>query len=273
MPSHKHLAVTHFSKLWTAQCEQIILCAKSIQRVEEEIEIVHLYRIAIRKARSLLVFMKPLLRVAFFNQVNDQLKEFANYFSKVREWDVLLEYYQSTYLEYVNEDKQLTEYLLDVQRKNRLNAYSHYDVQVIVATLQNYIQDFEVNGFKHKAKDVSCIAFVKKRAKTLHKAIKQKEDRLKPNDFKRIHAYRIANKRLRYALELINPSFNHKFDKRIKRLKAKTDHLGNRCDLYVMQEDLHALLDLRDQTSDKMSSLDKFLMFISSEMTKNEANG
>ena len=60
MPSHKRLAVTLFSKLWTAQCEQIILCAKSIQRVEEEIEIVNQYRIAIRKARSLLVFMKPL---------------------------------------------------------------------------------------------------------------------------------------------------------------------------------------------------------------------
>lgn len=273
MPSHKRLAVTLFSKLWTAQCEQIILCAKLVQRVEEEIEIVHQYRIAIRKARSLLVFMKPLLKVAFFNQVNDQLKEFANHFSKVREWDVLLEYYQSTYLEHVNEDKQLTEYLLDVQRKNRLDAYSHYDVQVIVATVQTYIQDFEVNGFKHKAKNVSCLSFVKKRAKILRKAIEQKEDRLKPNDFKRIHAYRIANKRLRYALELLNPDFDDAFDKRIKRLKAKTDQLGNRCDLYVMQEDLHVLLDLRDQTSEKMSSLNDFLMYISSEMTKNEANG
>ena len=273
MPSHRHLTVTLFSKLWIAQCEQIILCAKSIQRVEEEIEIVHQYRIAIRKARSLLVFMKPLLKVAFFNQVNAQLKEFANHFSKVREWDVLLEYYQSTYLEHVDEDKQLTEFLLGVQRKNRLDAYSHYDDQVIVATLQTIIQNFEVNGFKHKAHDVSCLSFVKKRAKILRKAIEQKEERLKPNDFKRIHAYRIANKRLRYALELLNPDFDGSFDKRIKRLKTKTDQLGNRCDLYVMHEDLNALLALRDQNSDKMSTLDKFLRFISSEMTKNEANG
>jgi hypothetical protein len=60
------------------------------------------------------------------------------------------------------------------------------------------------------------------------------------------------------------------FDKRIKQLKAKTDLLGSRCDLYVMQEDLHKL---NAYNNGEMRSLNDFLAFISAEMTKNEANG
>jgi CHAD domain-containing protein len=132
------------------------------------------------------------------------------------------------------------------------------------------VKDIETKGFKHKATEILCIPFVKKRAKILRKAIEQKEKRLKSNELKRIHSYRIANKRLRYALELLNPVFEDAFDKRIKRLKTKTDRLGSRCDLYVMVEDLSAL---NAQHNEKMSALNDFIMFISSEMTKNEANG
>jgi len=66
MPRHKLIAAQLFSELWQAQCEQIISQANLVLRADEDIEIVHQYRIAIRKARSLLVFMKPLLKVAFF---------------------------------------------------------------------------------------------------------------------------------------------------------------------------------------------------------------
>ena len=270
MPRHKLSAKSLFSELWQVQCEQIISSGNLVQSEDENVEMVHQYRIAIRKARSLLVFMKPLLKVAFFNQVNDQLKEFANQFSKVREWDVLLDYYRENYLKQTEENSLLTAFLMTEQTKYRVDAYATYDAQFIETTIQIYLKDIEVNGFKHKAKDVSCVPFVKKRAKILRKMIEQKEKRLKSNDLKGIHSYRIANKRLRYALELLNPEFEEVFDKRIKRLKAKTDQLGSRCDLYVMYEDLSAL---NAQHNEKMSSLNDFLMFISTEMTKNEAKG
>ena len=270
MPRHKLIAAQLFSELWQAQCEQIISQANLVLRADEDIEIVHQYRIAIRKARSLLVFMKPLLKVAFFNQVNDQLKQFANHFSKVREWDVLLEYYREIYLEHVEEDSLLTDILMNEQRKHRLDAYAYFDVQDTVMAVQTYRQDLEKNGFKHKAKAVTCVTFTRKRVKILRKNIEEKEKRLKLDDLKHIHSYRIANKRLRYALELLNPAFMNAFDKRIKQLKAKTDLLGSRCDLYVMQEDLHKL---NAYNNGETRSLNDFLVFISAEMTKNEANG
>ena len=270
MPRHKLIAAQLFSELWQAQCEQIISQANLVLRADEDIEIVHQYRIAIRKARSLLVFMKPLLKVAFFNQVNDQFRQFANHFSTVREWDVLLEYYREIYLEHVEEDSLLTDILMNEQSKHRLDAYAHFDVQDMVMAVQTYRQDLEKNGFKHKAKAVTCLAFARKRAKILRKNIEEKEKRLKLDDLKHIHSYRIANKRLRYALELLNPTFENAFDKRIKRLKAKTDQLGSRCDLYVMQEDLYKL---NAYNNGETRSLNNFLAFISAEMTKNEANG
>lgn len=270
MPKHKLSAVDLLSTLWQAQCEQIISQANLVLRADEDIEIVHQYRIAIRKARSLLVFMKPLLKVAFFNQVNDQLKQFANHFSTVREWDVLLEYYREIYLEHVEEDSLLTDILMNEQRKHRLDAYAHYDLQDTVMAVQTYRQDLEKNGFKHKAEAIACETFVRKRVKLLSKNTEEKEKRLKLDDLKHIHSYRIANKRLRYALELLNPEFENAFDKRIKRLKAKTDLLGSRCDLYVMQEDLHKL---NAYNNGETRSLNDFLVFISAEMTKNEANG
>lgn len=270
MPKHRLSAKSLFLELWQAQCEKIITCSNQVRSEDENVEMVHQYRITIRKARSLLVFMKPLLKVAFFNQVNDQLKAFANHFSKVREWDVLLEYYRENYLKLVEENIPLTAFLVNEQRKYRVDAYAAYDAQIIENTIQVYLNDLEVNGFKHKAKDVSCEPFIKKRAKILRKMIEQKEKRLKSNDLKGIHSYRIANKRLRYALELLNPIFEEVFDKRIKRLKAKTDQLGSRCDLYVMYEDLSVL---NAQHNEKMSALNDFLIFISTEMTKNEAKG
>ena len=270
MPRHKLIAAQLFSELWQAQCEQIISQANLVLRADEDIEIVHQYRIAIRKARSLLVFMKPLLKVAFFNQVNDQLKEYADHFAKVREWDVLLEYYREIYLEHVEEDILFTDVLMNEQRKYRLDAYAHFVVQDIEIVVQTYRKDLEKIGFKHKSKNIACVTFVRKRAKILRKNIEAKEKRLKTNDLKRIHSYRIANKRLRYALELLNPAFMNAFDKRIKQLKAKTDLLGSRCDLYVMQEDLYKL---NAYNNGETRSLNDFLVFISAEMTKNEANG
>lgn len=270
MPSHKLISAQLFSELWQAQCEQIISSANLVLRADEDIEMVHQYRIALRKARSLLVFMKPLLKVAFFNQVNDQFRQFANHFSTIREWDVLLEYYREIYLEHVDEDSLLTEVLMNEQRKYRLDAYAHFDAQDTVRAVQTYRQDLEKNGFKHKAKAIACVTFTRKRVKLLRKNIEEKEKRLKTDDFKRIHSYRIANKRLRYALELLNPAFENAFDKRIKQLKAKTDLLGRRCDLYVMQKDLHKL---NAYSNGEMRSLNDFLAFISAEMTKNEANG
>lgn len=270
MPSHKLISAQLFSELWQAQCEQIISSANLVLRADEDIEMVHQYRIALRKARSLLVFMKPLLKVAFFNQVNDQFRQFANHFSTVREWDVLLEYYREIYLEHVEEDSLLTDILMNEQRNHRLDAYAHYDLQDTVMAVQTYRQNLEKNGFKHKAEAIACETFVRKRVKLLSKNIEEKEKRLKLDDLKRIHSYRIANKRLRYALELLNPAFENAFDKRIKRLKAKTDQLGSRCDLYVMQKDLHKL---NAYNNGEMRSLNDFLAFISAEMTKNEANG
>ena len=270
MPSHKLISAQLFSELWQAQCEQIISSANLVLRADEDIEMVHQYRIALRKARSLLVFMKPLLKVAFFNQVNDQLKEYADHFAKVREWDVLLEYYRETYLKQADENILLTDFLMNEQRKHRLDAYAHFDAQIIERTIQADVKNLEVNGFKHQAKDASCAPFVKRRAKILRKMIDLKEKQMKSNNLKCIHSYRIANKRLRYALELLNPAFEDAFDKRIKQLKAKTDQLGSRCDLYVMFEDLNGL---NTQNKEKMSALNDFIRFISSEMTKNEANG
>ena len=68
MPRHKLIAAQLFSELWQAQCEQIISSANLVLRADEDIEMVHQYRIALRKARSLLVFMKPLLKVAFLTK-------------------------------------------------------------------------------------------------------------------------------------------------------------------------------------------------------------
>ena len=68
MPKHKLSAVDLLSTLWQAQCEQIISSANLVLRADEDIEMVHQYRIALRKARSLLVFMKPLLKVAFLTK-------------------------------------------------------------------------------------------------------------------------------------------------------------------------------------------------------------
>ena len=138
MPRHKLIAAQLFSELWQAQCEQIISQANLVLRADEDIEIVHQYRIAIRKARSLLEFMKPLLKVAFFNQVNDQLKQFANHFSTVREWDVLLEYYRDDYLKQSKESVLLTNILINEQRNHRLDAYAHFDAQDTVMAVQTY---------------------------------------------------------------------------------------------------------------------------------------
>lgn len=270
MPETNKSDLSLFTQLLQIQFEDILSCAISIRSMEEDVETVHRFRVAIRKARSLLVFMKPLLKEAFFKQMNDSLKQFANHFAKVREWDVLMRYYRENYLSQVREEMRLTEFLLNEQWGHRQCAYAQYDPNFIASFIHVSLSDFKEKGYKHKALKGSWNAFIKQRTKTLQRNIMRLEKGLKPNDFKHLHAYRIANKRLRYALELLNPVIENAFDKQIKRLKAKTDQLGNRCDLYVMHEDLCALHVQNDEVH---ASLKDFNAFISAEMTKSEANG
>lgn len=269
MPKSKQSDFSLVFDLWQTLCENIISCSNSILSVEEDEECVHQYRVAIRKARSFLLFLKPLLKVAFFDTVNGQLKMSANHFSKAREWDVLIVYYQEEYLRQVDEDPKLTEFLVNEQMRYRRMAYAEFDSNIIASVINTFKTDFKEIGFKGKALKCSWDAFVKKRTKKLKRNIACLEKDLKPVDLKNVHAYRIANKRLRYVLELLNPSVHGVFDKQIKRLKAKTNQLGSRCDLFVMQGDLRQL-DV--QNTDQTGLLNNFLVFISTEMTKSEAN-
>ena len=255
-----------FCPIWQATCAEIIARAQTIQAADEDIECVHQYRVAVRKARSILLFMKPLLKEAFFTQTNLQLKQCADHFAKVREWDVLLEYYLNDYLNQVSEVAEQSRYLIAEHRHIREAAYANYDVNHVENVI-NSIQS-DKDGLKQKAKRTEFSRFVKQRIKTLRKTIDQKEKQLKPDDYKRIHAYRIANKKLRYALESINPIFDMAYDKQIKRLKKKTDKLGRSCDEYFMHETLSSL---ESQRSEAMPSLGELIAFIEHEMTKNES--
>jgi phosphohistidine phosphatase SixA len=199
----------------------------------EDIESVHQLRVSIRKTRSLLSFIKPILNGEEYSSYQSELKEIADRFSYIRELDVIFEQWKSI----LDKNKELsncnalTEVLRREREKEKAELCDYVYGNSIYDKLNNVLHwidswDENVdsgNQFQN---------FIMKRFEKWNKDVVDAMKCMDYKDLDEIHSIRIKYKKIRYVQSNINLLNNNKF-MHLSDLKSMQDNLGKICDTYV----------------------------------------
>nr|WP_320114146.1 CHAD domain-containing protein [uncultured Desulfuromonas sp.] len=219
-------------------------------------EYIHQYRVALRKARSLVSLFKTCLPKDARNALKQQLKQLAQRSNRLRDLDVFLldrDHYTSLLPTALRPG--LDDAFQRIQRR-RNREQKQLAALLLSADYQDEVQQL-MAAFDQAQQPLTNKGTTPIRPLAAQKIARQYRqicrDGLKIDDTtadETIHAVRIECKKLRYLLELFGELFDRKRIKRlIKELKQLQDILGRFNDLTVQQEFLsHLATTTRDTT-------------------------
>ncbi len=205
--------------------------------LDDDIEVVHQYRVKIRQLRSLIAFFKPKLNQAFASEINDRLKQLAFIFSSVRELDVLTDRWISMADESNSEHQEFTQRLLSAKRQARIDAYALFQPRTVSEDLR-WIDDQLNDLFED---DRQLTDFIDQRLRRWLKSIRKGIKGLDIEDYPSMHDLRIRIKRLRYALTFLSEYADEKLADKIKASKQWAEQLGIVCDFQRSKDILNEI--------------------------------
>jgi CHAD domain-containing protein len=220
-------------------------------------ECVHDMRVATRRLRSALRDFKPYLE---YNATKRELKTFgaeikrlADALGAVRDLDVQLalleklkaqESEASAAIEFfqaLRRDEGKTrrdELKNELERIARDDFFQMLNLIFDAATISGANQTDEAKSFRAAAREIVEQRFVE---------FEKKSDALlRPRAARRLHRLRIAAKRLRYAVELFAPCFDHEARKSAKEIAKLQTSLGDLHDCDVWLDELAARLQRKN---------------------------
>ena len=228
---------------------------------------IHQLRVHLRKLRSLLNFIKPLIEDKSYQLLNENLKEIAKQLSPVREVDVLLKECNKI----AKAQPQLTEHYADLfhfLEKSRLNLIKRVSTKKAFSYFEDLIQETEII-LDDLSFDLGSVStddlttffenrFIHKKEK-LEKSFKNMEK----DNYENVHDIRKQAKKIRYVAEVFKKWLPGSTRKELAR-KAKElqDDLGEYTDAYVnlqmfkdykMKTNSEKLIEAFDQLNDYYS--------------------
>ena len=200
-----------------------------------DIENLHQLRINIRKFRSLLSFIRPLLTPDDYNIYQNKMREQSQLFSYLRELDVLQSEWNNFIVMRIAEFEnpgQMSGILLHERDEENARLQNSLKEGVLTSTLIE-LEDWLNNTIDlHDLKSTqSQKAFINHRSKNWKKKIYSELATIDISDLKRVHLLRIKCKKLRYIQEMIFGRKSGNYDaEKIARMKDLQDKLGFICD-------------------------------------------
>jgi CHAD domain-containing protein len=226
--------------------------------LDDDIEAVHQYRVKIRQVRSLIAFFEPKLNEKTASEINLRLKNMASIFSKVRELDVLSQYWLDISDDQVPQQHDFGVALVNAKQQARVEAYVNFKAGQTKSDL-TWIKEQFVDMFEN---DKRLSQFIEKRLCRWLISIRKDVKKLDIEDYPRMHQLRIRIKRLRYSLTLLNDYVDELLIEKIKPSKLWAEQLGVICDYQRIKE----ILD--DMFVEKFESQDILLKSLKSEVDK-----
>lgn len=224
---------------------------------------VHRLRVELRKLRALINFLKPLLKLKIYKQVNGMLRDLGKQLSPLRDLDTLIEICSEIAIEEPNLIDNYADVFsyLESERYNLANKGTENEFIALFDTFlldgKKILQLLEFNI--NKVNEESFEKFVQKRYKQKAKKLKKRYKELDLTDYEKVHEVRKKAKKVRYSavgFKKIIPSKERKPIK--KNAKYIQEHLGEITDVHVSIE---LLENSRNRAPDKLikESLQKII--------------
>ncbi|GEK89143.1 phosphohistidine phosphatase SixA [Alkalibacterium putridalgicola] len=201
----------------------------------------HRFRVDMRKLRSLLHFVKPLIGKETYKEMNDQIKDSYHRLEPLREGDVLIDSCGERALkepELVDDYFEVFRYLHNERRKwmrSRLTKGMTAAFEDMLADTKEGIRQLSFDLDKTDDGDIE--AYLKDRFKSRKKKVYKAFEKADHSDHEAAHDVRKKAKKLRYAVKGYKDLLPKKKAKKAKKkLKTIKDELGEIGDLYVNSE-------------------------------------
>src|SRR5690554_1129570 len=235
--------------LFYQQLDLIKEHATNLKEFPNDIEHVHQFRVRIRHLRSLLNFFKPEISKKWITKTNKYLRECAAVFSKTREMDVIVEYFNEVESVH-NSDNQLGTYIRNQANQTRNQVIAAFDSLLFVDHIN---QLFESIPFKEK-KNIKKKK-LEKRLVSFAKEIVKNKKAIDFQDYTTLHEYRKDVKKLRYVLASTKPIENHAILE-LEPIKNLSEELGVLTDVHFIRNTLATFDGIdENQTRDFLSFL------------------
>ncbi|HDR8922026.1 TPA: CHAD domain-containing protein [Burkholderia vietnamiensis] len=203
---------------------------------QEDPEVFHKLRVALRRMRSLWWAYGPLLDKGDAANWRAQFKTLANIAGKTRDWDILqglLTQYEAT--------KHPRVSLLIFVASSRSDAALFSCKAIREAGVKDAL-DRAVESARHQlstsAETLAFEKFIRSRVLVAERTLEKRIRRATSHgelSYAALHEVRIAGKRLRYLLEFFSPVLDIGRRETIKRLKAAQDELGELNDVVASE--------------------------------------
>ena len=229
--SDQHITITDYQGIMIRILSDISERRNQFLREPDDVEHVHQMRVSIRKARSLLSFIKPALDGEEYRSIQAALKSIVDRLSYIREIDVLLEQLRS----FQKKDKRfssrkaLAGLLINEREKEKsaLHGYLSDDsISVVLDGIASWIQQWD------DQEPARFESFALKRFAKWNQDIANALKALDDDDHAKMHSLRIKLKKLHNVQDNIRlPRENTGME--LPELKLLQRDLGEICDTYA----------------------------------------
>ncbi|WP_439818542.1 CHAD domain-containing protein [Weissella paramesenteroides] len=236
------------------QYQQIKIEWLRYQNNPYEVERVHDLRVSIRTLRGLIKFLKPTLSTSIYNQLNTDLGEFAQYFSDLRDLDVLIAKVGEYAYQYPETGRIYPELFKQLQHR-RVEKMAQILTEESRAIIEKYLDKVNITLKDLNFEGISHDKMMAKEFKRRDRKLMKQYNNLDFQNYERVHHVRKRAKTLRYSATYFADYMPEKEHKRVKRAKKIQDICGAITDAHVIK---HQLQDLAEKTT----SQSKYEMFM-----------
>lgn len=236
---------THIARLLRRNARVMEDCEGGT-RAGDDIEALHDMRVASRRARAALRIFRDILPDRISQKFQRRLKRLTRALGMPREWDVLRE--TLTHLcgqHHGDVEKFAIEHALEyidshrsISRKRMLRSLDKIDIGRLAGRMRKLAGKIEAHSIAESTAEIAWRAL----EPLIAAALSQMNELRSRENAKRLHETRISVKRLRYAVELLEPALAVGHADLLARLKNLQELLGHHHDCAVLHDLLTKML-------------------------------
>ncbi len=242
------------------------LFQKNFDKVERTFEedAIHDLRVCIRRIISFHNFVANIEMAAADTNLIVQLKQFLKSLNKIRDFQV-----QKYYLiDIISKFPILLDFLIDIRDKEekQIKKFQQNFKNNLYQGLFGSIFFYQINIKNHFKPSNLSINRINELSKDVLNQVFDKQNRIEPHNYPTYHQTRIAIKKFRYTMEIVQPIYGFSPNE-LKNLQKIQTILGNIQDNYVLLNLLNRYIEKNNDSSAKYG---KFFEFINAKLVQLE---